>query len=37
MKYGCIEVEAPTKQDCIDLYAAAAQTSNKYPIQEAIR
>jgi hypothetical protein len=37
IKNGNVEVEAPSKQDCIDLYQAATVTAQKYPINEALR
>ena len=32
-----ISVEAPTKQECIDLFNEAKKVGKKYPINEAIR
>lgn len=37
IKNGVVEVEAPSKQEAIDLYHAATGTRQKFPIDEAVR
>jgi hypothetical protein len=36
-QYGGITVEAPTKEDCIDLFREASGYKRKSPLDEAIR
>ena len=36
-QYGGITVEAPSKEECIDLFREATQYKRKSPLDEAIR
>ena len=36
-QYGGITVEAPTKEECIDLFREASGYKRKSPLEEAIR